>query len=204
MDSVIHVASPTPLQRPDADDLMVIMAVDGVKFVMRAAKEAGVKRVVLTSASGAVLAGHKHHPEIFTEKDWTKLDAPINAYQRSKTMAELEFWKLAKSYGMEGASVLPTAVMGPILGNDFSHSSASIKNMFEGKMPRLLNLAFDYVDVRDVADLHLLSLEKEEAISQRFIATSGQNITYQEQAKFLKKNLVQKPRKFLLKLFQTF
>ena len=89
VDSVIHVASPTPLQRPDADDLMVITAVDGVKFVMRAAKEAGVKRVVLTSASGAVLAGHKHHPEIFTEKDWTKLDAPINAYQRSKTMAEL-------------------------------------------------------------------------------------------------------------------
>ncbi|QRZ32094.1 NAD(P)H-binding protein [Lactococcus cremoris] len=52
VDSVIHVASPTPLQRPDADDLMVIMAVDGVKFVMRAAKEAGVKRVVLTSAYG--------------------------------------------------------------------------------------------------------------------------------------------------------
>lgn len=68
VDSVIHVASPTPLQRPDADDLMVIMAVDGVKFVMRAAKEAGVKRVVLTSASGAVLAGHKHHPEILQKK----------------------------------------------------------------------------------------------------------------------------------------
>ncbi len=59
VDSVIHVASPTPLQRPDADDLMVIMAVDGVKFVMRAAKEAGVKRVVLTSASGAEI-GRAH------------------------------------------------------------------------------------------------------------------------------------------------
>ncbi|KZK45527.1 NAD-dependent epimerase/dehydratase family protein [Lactococcus cremoris] len=127
-------------------------------------------------------------------------------------MAELEFWKLAKSYGMEGSSVLPTAVMGPILGNDFSHSSAAIKNMFEGKMPRLLNLAFDYVDVRDVADLHLLALEKEEAISQRFIATSGQNITYQEQAKFLKKEFGSKAKKvstqvipdFLVKILARF
>ncbi|MGF2203589.1 NAD-dependent epimerase/dehydratase family protein [Lactococcus lactis] len=212
VDSVIHVASPTPLQRPDADDLMVKMAVDGVKFVMKAAKKAGVKRVVLTSASGAVLAGHKDHPEIFTEKDWTNLDAPINAYQRSKTMAEMEFWKLAEAYGIEGASVLPTAVMGPILGNDFSHSSAAIKNMFEGKMPRLLNLAFDYVDVRDVADLHLLALEKNEAIGQRFIATSGQNITYKKQAEFLKKEFGTKAKKvsthvipdFLVKILARF
>lgn len=56
--------------------------------------------------------------------------------------------------------------------------------MFEGKMPRLLNLAFDYVDVRDVADLHLLALEKKEAIGQRFIATSGQNITYKSKLSF--------------------
>ncbi len=199
VDSVIHVASPTPLQRPDADDLMVKMAVDGVKFVMKAAKKAGVKRVVLTSASGAVLAGHKDHPEIFTEKDWTNLDAPINAYQRSKTMAEMEFWKLAEAYGIEGASVLPTAVMGPILGNDFSHSSAAIKNMFEGKMPRLLNL-------------HLLALEKNEAIGQRFIATSGQNITYKKQAEFLKKEFGTKAKKvstqvipdFLVKILARF
>lgn len=140
VDSVIHVASPTPLQRPDADDLMVKMAVDGVKFVMKAAKEAGVKRVVLTSASGAVLAGHKHHPEIFTEKDWTNLDAPINAYQRSKTMAE------------------------------------------------------------------------DEAIGQRFIATSGQNITYKKQAEFLKKEFGTKAKKvstqvipdFLVKILARF
>jgi dihydroflavonol-4-reductase len=183
---VIHVASPTPLQRPDADELMVKMAIDGVRYVMKAAKAAQVKRVVLTSASGAVLAGHTNHPEIFTEADWTNLDAPINAYQRSKTLAEKEFWKLAHDYNLEGVSILPTAVMGPVLGNDYSHSSVAVKDMFEGRMPKLLNLGFDYVDVRDVADLHLLAMEKSAAVNERFIATSGQNITYKEQAEFLK------------------
>lgn len=185
---IMHVASPTPLQRPDEDDLMVNMAVDGVKFVMAAAKKAEVQRVILTSASGAVIAGHsKKHPQIFTEKDWTNLDVPINVYQRSKTMAEKEFWRLANEYNIEAASILPVAVMGPVLGNDYSHSSSAIKEMFEGRMPNLLNLGFDYVDVRDVADLHILAMENENAKGERFLATSGRNITYKDQALLLKK-----------------
>jgi nucleoside-diphosphate-sugar epimerase len=50
---VIHVASPTPATRPDADDAMVKMTVDGVLNIFRAAKAAGLKRIVLTSASGS-------------------------------------------------------------------------------------------------------------------------------------------------------
>lgn len=93
---VIHVASPTPATRPDDGAAMVKMAVDGVTRVMTAAKKAGVKRVVLTSASGAVIAGHKKHPQLFTEKDWTNLSGNIDAYQRSKIMAELAAWDYAK------------------------------------------------------------------------------------------------------------
>jgi len=62
---VIHVASPTPATRPDDGDAMVAMAVGGVERVMAAAKRACVKRVVLTSASGAVVAGHgKSDPQV--------------------------------------------------------------------------------------------------------------------------------------------
>ncbi|WP_221772321.1 NAD-dependent epimerase/dehydratase family protein [Listeria booriae] len=90
---VIHVVSPTPATRPEDAEEMVKMAVDGVLHVFHAAKKSGVKRIVLTSASGAVLAGHKNHPELFTEEDWSNLEAPIDAYQQSKTRAEQEAWR---------------------------------------------------------------------------------------------------------------
>ncbi|MBC2457898.1 SDR family oxidoreductase [Clostridium beijerinckii] len=201
---VIHVASPTPATRPDDGDEMVKMAVDGTLRVMKAAKAAGVKRVVLTSASGAVLSGHKSHPEIFTEEDWTDLSGNIDAYQRSKTMAELAAWEFAKKENMELSAVNPVAVMGPVLGKDFSHSNQIIRAMLKGDMPFLLNLGFDYVDVRDVAELHLLAMTCPEAAGERFIATTGENLTYKEEAKILQRYLGSKAKKVSTKALPDF
>lgn len=201
---VIHVASPTPATRPDDGDEMVKMAVDGTLRVMKTAKAAGVKRVVLTSASGAVLSGHKSHPEIFTEEDWTDLSGNIDAYQRSKTMAELAAWEFAKKENMELSAVNPVAVMGPVLGQDFSHSNQIIRAMLKGDMPFLLNLGFDYVDVRDVAELHLLAMTCPEAAGERFIATTGENLTYKEEAKILQRYLGSKAKKVSTKALPDF
>lgn len=201
---VIHVASPTPATRPDDGDEMVKMAVDGTLRVMKAAKAAGVKRVVLTSASGAVLSGHKSHPEIFTEEDWTDLSGNIDAYQRSKTMAELAAWEFAKKENMELSAVNPVAVMGPVLGQDFSHSNQIIRAMLKGDMPFLLNIGFDYVDVRDVAELHLLAMTCPEAAGERFIATTGENLTYKEEAKILQRYLGSTAKKVSTKALPDF
>jgi Nucleoside-diphosphate-sugar epimerases len=201
---VIHVASPTPATRPDDGDEMVKMAVDGTLRVMKAAKAAGVKRVVLTSASGAVLSGHKSHPEIFTEEDWTDLSGNIDAYQRSKTMAELAAWEFAKKENMELSAVTPVAVMGPVLGQDFSHSNQIIRAMLKGDMPFLLNIGFDYVDVRDVAELHLLAMTCPEAAGERFIATTGENLTYKEEAKILQRYLGSTAKKVSTKALPDF
>lgn len=201
---VIHVASPTPATRPDDGDEMVKMAVDGTLRVMKAAKEAGVKRVVLTSASGAVIAGHKFHQEIFTEEDWTDLSSNIDAYQRSKTMAELAAWEFAKKENMELSAVNPVAVMGPVLGQDFSHSNQIIRAMLKGDMPFLLNIGFDYVDVRDVAELHVLAMTSPEAVGERFIATTGENLTYKEEAKILQRCLGIKAKKVSTKVLPDF
>nr|WP_278321524.1 NAD-dependent epimerase/dehydratase family protein [Clostridium beijerinckii] len=201
---VIHVASPTPATRPDDGDEMVKMAVDGTLRVMKAAKAAGVKRVVLTSASGAVLAGHKSHPEIFTEEDLTDLSGNIDAYQRSKTMAELAAWEFAKKENMELSAVNPVAVMGPVLGQDFSHSHQIIRAMLRGDMPFLLNIGFDYVDVRDVAELHLLAMTCPEAAGERFIATTGENLTYKEEAKILQRYLGSTAKKVSTKVLPDF
>lgn len=201
---VIHVASPTPATRPDDGDEMVKMAVDGTLRVMKAAKAAGVKRVVLTSASGAVLSGHKSHPEIFTEEDWTDLSGNIDAYQRSKTMAELAAWEFAKKENMELSAVNPVAVMGPVLGQDFSNSNQIIRAMLKGDMPFLLNIGFDYVDVRDVAELHLLAMTCPEAAGERFIATTGENLTYKEEAKILQRYLGSTAKKVSTKALPDF
>lgn len=189
MTYVIHVASPTPATRPEDGDAMVKMAVDGVLRVMKAARAANVKRVVLTSASGAVIAGQGAHPELFTEDDWTDLSSNIDAYQRSKTLAEQAAWEFAKHENLELSAVNPVAVMGPVLGQDFSHSNQIIRSMLNGKMPLLLKIGFDYVDVRDVADLHLLAMTKEAAAGQRFLATANENLTYKEEAIILRENL---------------
>jgi nucleoside-diphosphate-sugar epimerase len=186
---VIHVASPTPATRPDDGDEMVKMAVDGTLRVMKAAKAADFKRVVLTSASGAVLAGHKSHAGLFTVDDWTNLNGDIDAYQRSKTMAELAAWDFAKKENIELAAVNPVAVMGPVLGQDFSHSNQIIRSMLMGQMPFLLKISFDYVDVRDVADLHLLAMTHPEAAEERFIATTNENLTRKQQAEILRRRL---------------
>ncbi|WP_180277938.1 aldehyde reductase [Clostridium sp. LS] len=201
---VIHVASPTPATRPDDGDEMVKMAVDGTLRVMKAAKAAGVKRVVLTSASGAVLAGHKSHQEIFTEEDWTDLSGNIDAYQRSKTMAELAAWEFAKKENIELSAVNPVAVMGPVLGQDFSHSNQIIRAMLSGNMPFLLNIGFDYVDVRDVAELHLLAMTCPEAAGERFIATTGENLTYKEEAEILQRYLGSTAKKVSTKALPDF
>ena len=182
---VIHAASPTPAVRPDDGGEMVKMAVDGALRVLKAAKASGVKRVVLTSASGAVIAGHKNHPEPFTEKDWTNLSGKIDAYQRSKTMVELAAWEFAEKENLELCAVNPTAVMGPVFGRDFSHSNQIIQSILNGKSPLLLKMAFDYVDARDVADLHLLAATRAETSGERFLAASGESLTYKEIAGIL-------------------
>jgi dihydroflavonol-4-reductase len=187
---VLHVASPTPKLDFKHEDEMIVPAQQGVLRVLRAARDAGVKRVVLTSAIGAVVYGHANQKAPFEETDWTDTtNAP--AYQKSKTLAE----KAAREFiekegnGLELAAINPVTVMGPVLGPDYSHSLYLIKNLLTGKMPGCPKINTGFVDVRDVADLHLRAMENPAAKGERFIATAGESIWLVEVAKILKENL---------------
>ncbi|GAB4018912.1 aldehyde reductase [Spirosoma migulaei] len=193
---VIHVASPTPLTEAKTDDDFVIPAKNGVLFVLRAAKKAGVKRVVLTSAFGAVGMGTvKTTP--YTEEDWTVLNDSVAPYQRSKTISEKAAWAFIKEEGagMELAVVNPTGVLGPVLSSDFSHSIHTIKQMLNGEIKACPKLISGYVDVRDVADLHLKAMTLPQANGQRFIAVAGEGYSVLDIANVLRKNLGQKAAK---------
>ncbi|MBE9462760.1 SDR family oxidoreductase [Dyadobacter subterraneus] len=188
---VLHVASPTPLNQYEHEDEMIIPAREGVLRVLRIARKSGVKRVVLTSAVGAIVYGHKPQTIPFTEKDWTITTGDVPAYQKSKTLAERAAWDFIEREGdgLELSVVNPVGVLGPVLGPDYSHSIHFLKSMMEGKMPGCPKVNSSYVDVRDVADLHLRVMTEPAAKGQRFIATAGESIWMVDIAKILKQNM---------------
>lgn len=192
-DYMIHVASPTPNRIYKDENEMIQPAREGVLRVLRAARGAGVKRVVLTSAFGAIGVGHKQHVGPYTEEDWSNTDVNIHAYQKSKTLAERAAWEFIRQEGrgLELATVNPVGVMGPILGKDYSHSNEIVRNMLEGKLKSVPKIYSDYVDVRDVAALHILAMVRPEASGERFIASSAENLSTLEITRILRKHLGQ-------------
>jgi len=176
---VHHVASPFPSELPKHEDDLIIPAREGTLRVLKAAAAAGVKRVVLTSSFGAVEYGHAPRKEAFTEEDWTVLDSSVKVtpYMKSKTIAERAAWAFitsdANSGKIELVVIIPLMVAGPILGKNISTSVQVIKKLMDGSMPGCPNLSFAFVDVRDVASLHLLAMTKSEAAGQRFLAANS-------------------------------
>lgn len=178
-DYVLHVASPTLTRQPKDDDDFVRPARDGVLRVLRAARDAGVRRVVLTSAFGAIGYGHPKTKTHFTEEDWTNVDGGIAPYQKSKTLAERAAWDFVARDGhsLELAVVNPVAVIGPLLGSDVGPSLQLPLRLLRGELRGCPKFSFPFVDVRDVASLHLLAMTRPEAKDERFLASSGPSLS---------------------------
>ncbi|MGV3712088.1 SDR family oxidoreductase [Pseudolysinimonas sp.] len=191
IDYVLHVASPTLRHGLVDEGEMVAAARGGVLRVLGAARDAGVKRVVLTSASGAIVYGHASEARPFTEEDWTDVTADIPAYQKSKTLAERAAWEFIEKEGagMELAVVNPTAVLGPMLGNDDPPSLRTISGMLSGALPVCPPFGTGWVDVRDVADLHVTAMTDPGAVGQRFIAIAGPSLRVVQIARILRERL---------------
>lgn len=188
----IDVASPTPKLNFKNKAEMIRPAVDGVRRVLAASRDAGVKRVVLTSAYGAIFAGHKHRTTPYTEEDWSNLDwKEIHPYQESKTRAELAAWDFIQhdGRGLELTTVNPVAVMGPVLSAKYSHSNIQIQQFLEGQVKAVPNVDSGYVDVRDVASLHLLAMTAPQANGERFLATTGETLSMLDVANILRESL---------------
>ncbi|WP_127507367.1 SDR family oxidoreductase [Actinoplanes solisilvae] len=173
-DYVLHVASPVRPGPVDNEDDLIVPAREGTLRVLRAARDAGVKRVVLTSAFHAVGWGHPHDDHVFTEQDWTVLDGPgTDAYGRSKTLAEQAAWAYARESGLELTTILPVAVMGPFENRQVSGANHIVQQILSGRMPGYPNLWVPIVDVRDVADAHIRAMTSDNAAGQRFLLSSG-------------------------------
>lgn len=188
---VMHGASPTPSGNQTREEDWIEPAVNGNLRVLRAARDAGVRRVVLTSAFGAIGVGHKpEHRRPFDETDWSDLAGNVAPYQKSKTLAERASWEFIarEGNGMELTAINPVAVYGPALGADYSHSIRLITNMLQGQ-PGCVNVNSCCVDVRDVADLHILAMTNPAANGERFLASVGESMWMVEVAQLLKQRL---------------
>ncbi len=189
---VLHVASPFPPHVPRNEDELIVPAREGTLRVLRAARAAGVRRVVLTSSFAAVGYGHAPRPTPFDETSWTDPGgADVRPYVKSKTLAERAAWDFIarEGGGLELAVVNPVGVFGPVLGPDYSTSILLVQRLMDGAMPGCPRLQFGIVDVRDVADLHLRAMTHPAARGERFLAVAGDFMAVRDIARVLKGRL---------------
>ena len=173
-DYVLHVASPFPPEQPKNPDELIVPAREGTLRVLRAALDAGVRRLVVTSSVAAVRGGVSESATPLTEADWTDGDNPkLEPYTRSKALAERAAWDLVKERGEREklAVVNPGAILGPVLGAERSFSLQMVERLLKG-VPGSPRIGFSVVDVRDVADLQIRAMTAAEAGGERFIAVA--------------------------------
>jgi nucleoside-diphosphate-sugar epimerase len=191
-DYVLHVASPFPASMPKDENELIVPAREGALRVLCAARDAGVKRVVLTSSFAAIGYGAEGRTAPFTEEDWTDPDGPdVQPYTKSKTLAERAAWDFVEREGggLELAVVNPVGVFGPALAPDYSTSVLIVQRLLDGSVPGCPRLYFGGVDVRDVADLHIRAMSDPAARGERFLAVAGDFVSMLQMARMLSTNL---------------
>ena len=211
---VLHVASPFINKEPKDENLYIKPAVEGTQRALRAAKKAGIKRMVLTSSMVSML-GDADKSTVLNQSTWTNISSKnVSAYAKSKTLAEKSAWKFIedqeKGTSLELTVVNPGPVFGPTLSGDLSGASMGMfRDLILGKMPMLPQAAINMSDVRDIAKIHVLALENKKASGQRFIVGTEKSYSFQEMAQILKSNGYEKVStkvapNFLLMLMSKF
>jgi len=198
VDYVLHVASPIIVGQPKHEDELIRPAVDGTLRVLKAARDNGVKRVVLTSSFAAVGYSHTDPNTLITEKEWTDPeDKTLSAYVKSKALAEKAAWDFIEKEGgeLELTAINPVGIFGPSLGPDISSGFEILKRLLDGSMKAMPNFDLAIVDVRDLADLHLKAMTSPKAKGERFLALAGGVMSMPEIAALLRSHYGDKANK---------
>ena len=193
---VLHVASPFPSAPPRNQDEVVLPARAGMLRVLRSARDAGVRRVVVTSSLTTITQGRQIAGRAYTEADWTEPGEPaLSAYVRSKTLAERDAWTfVAEEKSPELAIINPAVVLGPVLGPDYSPSVDLVWRLLSGALPLAPRLYYSIVDVRDVVDLQIRAMTNPIANGERFIAVAGNTMSILEIGQTLRASLGDRAR----------
>ena len=174
-DAIFHIASPVPLEQPKNPDEIVIPAREGALNVLKAAHNAGISRVIMTSSVAAVAVHADSDKAPQTEANWSDVNFPkITPYALSKTIAEKAAWEYVESVGtIKLTTVQPALVLGPALEADYGSSLEALMKLLRGDLPMIPKLGFGIVDVRDVAELHRIAYENDASIGKRLLCSNG-------------------------------
>jgi nucleoside-diphosphate-sugar epimerase len=188
-DYVLSVASPVFFEKPKDENEAIRPAVEGITRVLKSARDANVRRVVMTSNFGAVGFSKTDPRTATTEDDWTNPnERGLSLYEKSKLLAERAAWDFIKREDgkLEFATVNPVAIWGLPLDAHVSDSFKILKSLLDGSMKAIPNFSLNVVDVRDVADLHIRAMTNPSAIGRRFIASADGQISMLEIASLIK------------------
>ena len=190
-DYVLHIASPLPAKAPKSDDELIVPAREGALRALRHARDAGVKRLVMTSSTAAVCYGMDAARRVFTEADWTDPDhADTYPYVRSKVIAERAARDFMAREGgaLEFCTINPGAVLGPVMGSDYSASVEIVLKLLSGAVPGSPRIGFPVVDVRDIADAHIRAMSAPDLDGGRFLC-AGEFLWMGEISRILREEL---------------
>ncbi|MCL1632968.1 aldehyde reductase [Sporolactobacillus sp. CPB3-1] len=203
---VLHIASPLSAENQDDLDSFVGPARDGAIRVIREAVKAGVERVVMTSSLAAATPEISNKDQHINESLWTNPnDKNLNAYRKSKAIAEKAAWDFMKEQNSKTTltTILPGAIFGPVLFPTIPGSIEVIQRLIQGKGMGNPKIRFEIVDVRDLVDLHIRAMIHPQAAGQRYIATGG-FMWMNDVAKFLKEKLGEKGKNIPTKTIPDF
>lgn len=165
---VFHLASPCIVDKVhDPEKELLDPAIKGTNNVLRAAKEAGVKRVVLTSSISAITPSPNWPADVVKGEDcWTDVEYCKQKglwYPLSKTLAEKAAWKFAEENGLDIVVVNPGTVMGPVLPPTLNASMLMLLRLLQGCTETYQDFFMGSVHVKDVALAHILVYENKSA-----------------------------------------
>lgn len=167
---VIHVASPLGHGTETAAEL-VNVAQNGALNVLRAAKDVGVNRIVMTSSEAASTPA-TGSAALLDESFWTDINNPdLDPYRISKVASEQAAWTFARENDLALTTILPGAIFGPAMSEKAMSSNEILLRLLQGQsaLPRV---PMEISDVRDLATLHRLAFEHDNARGKRYLAAS--------------------------------
>ncbi|NDC88529.1 MAG: NAD-dependent epimerase/dehydratase family protein [Bacteroidetes bacterium] len=169
-EAILHTASPFPALQPKDPMDVIRPASMGVRHVVRAAQEAGISRMVMTSSIVAMLYPDDD-PDGLRDRtvyDWTNENRDDHtAYVRSKAYAERYAWELVSEPEIRLTTILPGLILGPPVSNRLASSHAIITGVLDKTVPLIPPVFFGMVDVRDVAAMHLDCLAEDATVGHR-------------------------------------
>lgn len=176
-EAVLHTASPFFVQG-GTEEALVVPALKGTENVLTSCHKYNVKRVALTSSTASVYANFGTQPEskVWTKDDWSDTELLRSKgiwYTLSKTLAERRAWEMSRVEGCPyKLTVLnPTLIYGPQLDGQkhLNTSCADLMPFMDGSTKEVRNMCKAIVDVRDVAEAHVLAIESDKGVGQRFV-----------------------------------